>query len=351
MKHIKRIIPLALVGFFLVLLVRLSGWTDALVQVTSQAAQAANDSVSWSQLGPDGTLLTTTSFNADSGGGLVTGTLNASNSIVSVACSASPSCSWASGFAGGDTLVWTSDGGNGGTGPLTISFANPVSGAGALIQADGPGQFTVKITAFNGSTTLGSFSQTSDSNGDATYLGVSDSSGANITSVEYQLTSCVGDCTDFAIDTLLLNDSSAGSTPTPSTTPTTSTTPTPTATPTPGPLTFSPKTVTIHATYNAKKGTAKPKTKKVKLINAKKTAGGQDITLGSPTVGTAEFSASANCNGVILAPGKSCKVTVTFTPPTTAATYPDTLTVTSNASNGTQLVPLSGIGKVTGLPK
>jgi hypothetical protein len=47
-----------------------------------------------------------------------------------------------------------------------------------------------------------------------------------------------------------------------------------------------------------------------------------------------------------LAPGKSCRVTVTFTPPSVAGTYPDTLTVTSNASNGTQQVPLSGIGKV-----
>jgi hypothetical protein len=303
-------------------------------------------------LGADATSLPA-AFSATSLGSLgVTGTLAGPNSLTAVVCPASP-CSWANGFTAGDTVVWTSDTGNSGNGPLTLAFGSPVSGAGALIQADGPAQFTAKITAFNGGTTLGTFSETSDSNGGAIYLGVFDSSGANITSVTYQLTSVTqGDPADFAIDTLFLNDSTTASpTPTPSLTPTPTPsvgptpTPTPTPTPVPATLTLTPSSVTIHATYDSENG-AKPKTKKVTLKNKKKTAGGASINITSATIGTNLFSASTNCNGVSLAPGKNCKVTVTFTPPVTAGTYTDTLTVTSDAANGpTQSVPLSGIGK------
>lgn len=120
-------------------------WADSLVVVTSSAAQGANDSVAWSQLGADATPLSS-AFVATSAQGLgVTVDLTGANSLTSVVCPATP-CSWTgTGFSSGDTLIWTSDGGNG---PLTVTFAHGVSGAGALIQADGPGQFTAQIQAF-----------------------------------------------------------------------------------------------------------------------------------------------------------------------------------------------------------
>jgi hypothetical protein len=91
---------------------------------------------------------------------------------------------------------------------------------------------------------------------------------------------------------------------------------------------------------------AKPKSKEVKLKNEKKTAGGASITITSAAVPAGLFSATSNCNGAILLPGKDCKVTVTFTPPSSAGTFLDTLTVTSDAANGPmQQVPLIGIGK------
>ena len=179
-------------------------WGDSLVVVTSSAAQSANDSVAWSQLGADATPLSS-AFVATSAQGLgVTVDLTGANSLTSVVCPATP-CSWTStGFSSGDTLIWTSDAGNGGNGPVTLTFAHGVSGAGALIQADGPGQLTAQIQAFNGSTLLGSFTVSSDANGDATYIGVSDQSGPNITSVTFSLTSCAGVCADFAVDSVSL---------------------------------------------------------------------------------------------------------------------------------------------------
>lgn len=179
-------------------------WGDSLVVVTNSAAQGANDSVAWSQLGSDATTLSSAFVVTSAQGVGVNVSLAGANSLTSVVCTATP-CSWTgTGFNAGDTLLWTSDAGNGGNGPLTLAFAQGVSGAGALIQADGPGQFTAQIQAFNGATLLGSFTVASDANGDAAYIGVTDQTGSNITSVVFSLNSCTGVCTDFALDTVAI---------------------------------------------------------------------------------------------------------------------------------------------------
>ena len=181
-------------------------WADSLVLVTNQTMQGANDSLHWSQLGADGTKLGSTATATSAAGSTVTLTLAGSDSLVSVACTASP-CSWTgAGFTASDSLIWTSDAGNAGNGPVTLSFSRGVLGVGALIQADGPGLFTAQIQALNGGNALGlPLTVTSDANGDAVYIGVLDQSGANITSVVFSLTTCIGTCTDFAIDTVNLN--------------------------------------------------------------------------------------------------------------------------------------------------
>ncbi|HLW71504.1 MAG TPA: hypothetical protein VKS22_12880 [Candidatus Binataceae bacterium] len=338
MKHIKRIIPLAFVGFFLVLLVRLSGWTDSLVEVTSESAQSANDSVSWSQLGGDGAVLSASTFNANSAGGSVTGTLSGPNSLVAVVCPASPSCSWADSFAGGDTLVWTSDAGNSGTGPLTLSFANPISGAGALIQSDVPGQFTVEITAFgSGGGTLGSFSETSDTNGDATYLGLMDSSGANIASIEYQITACgQADCSDFAIDTLFLNDTPVSASPTP----------TPTATPTPV-VTTTLTTSPAKLDFKNVDATATSKTKKLTLHNK----GANAATIGQIAPPSSFTLSSDNCSNLTVAPKKKCTVDFAFAPATAVGSVSETLVIPYNGASPSETLEGNGIAVTLSAPK
>ena len=181
-----------------------AAWADSLVLVTSQAGQGSNDSVQWSQLGADGTTLGPTSSATSARGTTVTLSLTGPSSLVSVVCPASP-CSWTgTGLAVADSLIWTSDTGNGGNGPLTLNFSRGISGVGALIQADSPGPFTVQIQVMNGATSLGSFTVASNATGDATYIGALDQSGANVTSVIFSLTTCAATCTDFAIDTVSL---------------------------------------------------------------------------------------------------------------------------------------------------
>jgi uncharacterized repeat protein (TIGR02543 family) len=185
-----------------------AAWADSLKLITSQSSQGANDSLNWSQLGADGTVLPASLNVQTANGTQVTVPLTGANSVVSVVCGNNP-CSWTGGkgFAAADSLLWTSDAGNGGNGPVVLNFTSNVAGGGALIQADGPGQFTVQVQAYNGSTLLGSFNVNSDANGAATYIGVLDQTGPNITSLVFSITSCVTGsvCSDFGIDTISVN--------------------------------------------------------------------------------------------------------------------------------------------------
>ena len=233
-RGLRHAVPAALFGLMLSSLFAATICrADSMLPVTTLGAQNANDFVHWSQLGADATVLGA-SFGATSVNGLsITVTLVGPSSLLAIEC---PQllCSWNGvGFNAGDALIWTSDLGNSGNGPLTLSLGTSVSGVGALIQADGPSQFTAQVQVFNGGTSLGTFPVTSNTNGDATYVGVIDQTGANISSAVFSITSCEGACTDFAIDTVNLKTSAITSpTPTATATPTPSRTPTrtPTAT-------------------------------------------------------------------------------------------------------------------------
>jgi hypothetical protein len=180
---------------------------DVMAIVTSKSTLNPNDSLPWSQLGVDATMLSAT-FNVNSLDNLaVTGSLAASGSLVAVVCPAS-SCSWGSpgsnGFLADESVIWTSDTSNGGTGPLKLSFGSSVQGVGAFIQADGPAIFTAQIQAYNGKKLLKTFTATSDAGGDAVFLGALDNTAANIGSVVYSITRCSGACSDFALDTVYI---------------------------------------------------------------------------------------------------------------------------------------------------
>ena len=180
-------------------------WADAVVEVTSQSGLGPDSSISWLQLGADQTQVPASASVVSNHGLSATVTLAGANSVVSVVCALAPplstNCSWnGAGFTAGDSLLWTTNAFGGGNGPVTVTFASGVIGAGALLQSDVPGPFTASIEAFNGGTSLGTFTEASDGSGDAIYLGLKDNTGANITSVVYSLTACASLCADFAVD-------------------------------------------------------------------------------------------------------------------------------------------------------
>jgi hypothetical protein len=183
---------------------------DDLQLFTNRGDFGGDDSADWGQLGPAFTPIPNPFAAFSNGAGLsITGAF-AGGGVGQVQVQTFGG--WNGNFASGDNLVWTNFPGQG---PLTLSFDSPQVGAGAQIQADFYGPFTAKIEAFNGDTSLGSFTEngnsTPASDNSAIFIGVKDLDAANITAVVFSLTASAGDLMDFAINRLSLD--SGGSVP------------------------------------------------------------------------------------------------------------------------------------------
>ncbi|HZL56661.1 MAG TPA: hypothetical protein VFC21_06260 [Bryobacteraceae bacterium] len=182
----------------------------------------AIDTVNWSSIGPDGTPFPDGQTVESGLNNLTTinlGTQPVLGGITSVVCAAvnPANCSWPaqpSGYNSGDTLIWLegldTNGNPVGTGPLTLSLQQSVGGLGLYIQSESAGAFSASLTAFNGASSLGTQSYTSDVAGDPLFLGVQDSV-AEVSKVVVAVTACGGfacDPNDFSADTLQIYDTS-----------------------------------------------------------------------------------------------------------------------------------------------
>jgi hypothetical protein len=360
----------SLVGALVVMVLASAARADTVNLVTSLGGLSANDTIVWSQLGADATVLPASPSFTSTHGLMGSAVLTGPNSLIAVVCPEAL-CSWnplsTAGFAAGDSLVWTADTGASGNGPLTLNFnSQNVAGAGAFIQADGPAQFTATIQAFNSSMVSlgGPFNVMSDVGGDATFIGILDSTAANIHAVTFSITSCTGDCTDFAIDTVSLNVPPGGPTATPTATATGATaTATPTATATATATATQTATPTATATAVPAVLKIKPNHKnygKIKVGGAKiftftlsnSAKSGPPITFASgiafsiPQTNPQEFGFPANPTNCPqqLFPKKKCKLKVGFAP-AFVGLRSSTLTIFDNATGNPQVVPLSGTGK------
>lgn len=175
---------------------------DTLTLVSSQAALGANDSTTWSQLGPDGGIVQNGAAAMSGAGNPITVNFSTGASgLIAVECPALPSCSWTGGFSAGDSLIWTFDGVSP-NGPLAFLLGNAVSAAGLAVQSDAPGPFTAGIQVeFVGGALSPIFTVNSDANGDPVFIGLVDNTGANIAGVSFDIGNSGSDH-DFAADTL-----------------------------------------------------------------------------------------------------------------------------------------------------
>lgn len=171
---------------------------------TSAGALGANDSIGWGQAGPSFTVLNSP-FSVTSTGGLGASVSSAGG----VFERRDQNNGWAGNFAPGTNLLW-----NQGAGPdITLSFASPVSGAGAQIQANDFGAFTAQIMAYDlantllGTVTLAGNSTVAGDNS-AIFIGAL-STSADISKIVFSL---IRDA-DFAIGPVALKTD--GTTPVP----------------------------------------------------------------------------------------------------------------------------------------
>jgi sugar lactone lactonase YvrE len=134
----------------------------------------------------------------------------------------------------------------------------------------------------------------------------------------------------------------ATATPTATATATATATQTPTATPTPisEKLTFSPSSIAFGKTVTVGT-TSAPKT--VTITNAGKKKKGLAVSIESESASPPVFAVKSGCEKT-LEPGKSCKVSVTFTP-TDTTRQTGSLKIVDNVIGSPQSVSLSGTGK------
>lgn len=149
----------------------------AISLVTNRAALGANDYIDWSSFGPNGTSVTNPSLiNSNLGNSATVSQGNPSNLIVR-----QQSVDWFGNFAPNDFVLYT----NAFASSLTISFANPVFGAGAQIQWNSNiyPNFTANLTAFDSNNnSLGTFNLAGVSNNNADnsaiFIGVQDTTAS-----------------------------------------------------------------------------------------------------------------------------------------------------------------------------
>lgn len=198
---------------------------------STSACLSPNDTASWASLGGDGASVANGASITSTNSVGVTANFGTAPSDGSIAVAGA---SWTSGggINVGDSMLWAFDNGTGtGTGPLTLSLGLAVNGIGLYFQPDTPVspqicapncQYTVQMSVFNGATLSGTNTWTSDVAGDPLFIGALWSpAAANITKIVLSLTACPscnsnsGDLKDFAVDSVLLNETISTTTPEP----------------------------------------------------------------------------------------------------------------------------------------
>ncbi len=169
---------------------------DNFVTFPDRASQNPTDIIDWSQLGPEGTFLSTPQpVSTFAGNFALVGNIGGGDFLRLDAGSG-----WTeSQFDYLETLVYNEAGG-----PFAIELGNPVSSVGFGIEPDGFGPFTAFVDLYDTNLNLlGSFSFSGDSeicdpdcyNGAEMFIGIGDTSGGNIGAIVINT-----DSGDFAID-------------------------------------------------------------------------------------------------------------------------------------------------------
>lgn len=183
------------VGVIFALLMLLAGRAQASsIAVSTRSAINANDFIDWGQLGPNGTITfggLTTTVTSNLG-------LQATASAPDAHGRLQQGTTFFGSFAAGDNLFFAFPG------PIQITFASPVRGAGAQFQ-NGFGSVVVQLSAFDSlNNLLGQFSVTTttgnNQDNSAVFLGILDST-ADISRLVIQPSGSV----DINVNTLSLN--------------------------------------------------------------------------------------------------------------------------------------------------
>jgi hypothetical protein len=170
---------------------------NAVAKVANISRSNVKNNFVISQLGPDGTAVSSPFLLTGIDGLQVTGSFSGSgNGEVR-----QEGVDWTGNFAVADSLLWTN-----GQGPITCSLSSGVELFGNQLQADFYGPFVASIAYYDSNNNLlGYFTEAGVRNGNednsAIFLGVQDSV-PEISTVVFGIASCTQDCADFAVNDL-----------------------------------------------------------------------------------------------------------------------------------------------------
>ncbi|HEY6290291.1 MAG TPA: PEP-CTERM sorting domain-containing protein [Terriglobia bacterium] len=189
---------------------------DTIDFTTTKAGFAYNNILSWAVLGinnlnvtngspaPVGSLTTTIDF-AKGGPGLT---------ALQCGSTCTGQENWNGNFAPGQSVLASINSNTGSSeGFIDLTFSQGIGGVGFQIEANDSGKFQGEVKAYDGSTLLGTWFETGDSapgNDTAIFLGLTDLTGADITSIDIDSFKCAGgqdpNCANgFGINRLLLS--------------------------------------------------------------------------------------------------------------------------------------------------
>jgi len=200
--------------FLLSLICASSTLYGSAIVVTNPALVHTSDILDWAQLGSAGSLVYTNSYllsSGDAGTEMAGARLANGTGMIETACASGCGFQANSGIAANDALLLTTNGYSK-SAPITLSVM-PAYGLGTYLQeatatGDAGGQFTARIQAYAGVSSVLDASVTSDAAGDAVFLGVSDTA-RELTKVIFSMTDSNGKATNFVLDTVYIQNTVA----------------------------------------------------------------------------------------------------------------------------------------------
>ena len=190
---------------------------DVVTSTRSASTFVSNDTLYWGMLGADNYFVPSGSTAVTTPGGITTTVTSGTGGDLStlVQCPVAI-CAWTGNFSPGTVLLTDLNFNTGGnSGKITLSFSTGIAGVGFQLEpnAAGPITFSTEIAAYDGGALLGTFYFPDGFEADhgemntAGFYGVTDWTGADITSIQVLAYNCSsGPCDGFALNALKIED-------------------------------------------------------------------------------------------------------------------------------------------------
>jgi hypothetical protein len=201
---------------------------DTVTSTRKASTFVSNDSLHWGLLGVNNFFLANGSTLSTTNGILTTVNFGTGGTGATLEQCPTSTCTWSGNFSPGQELLTDLNFSGTDSGKIILSFAKGISAIGFQLEPNmgGPITFSTEIAVYDGSTLLDTFffpngfEQSHAMNNSAGFYGLTDSTAADITSIQVLAYNCGGvgaPCFGFAINSAKIDDGVSHVTPEPAT--------------------------------------------------------------------------------------------------------------------------------------